>query len=299
MRKFIYYILLLLFGYLFVNLIYLRVLEYIDWEVVKAKQSSKLANQDYNILVMGNSTTMDGINTDLLSKRVGKAYNFSLGGASLITNYVQLQHYLDNNAHPEQVWLFLSSCHTNYLKEGSDVHPLVNHYLLKEKKVQLSELPIYKYRWLFVENIKKIISPAYRNAKVVQGQLQISKVIKDNSEGSPAKIVPSISSDYYSHNEFQYLWEITKLCQRKKIKLEVFEMPCFIIERNNFSLGPHLIINKGNTNLSIRIHNLNNSVEAGRIIDPNQDWLSPNHLNLSGSVHLTEHIVDLLYPQSN
>ena len=51
-----------------------------------------MIDKQFEIIVIGNSLAMDGINTEML----GKAYNLSIGGATLNTNKRQLEEYLES-----------------------------------------------------------------------------------------------------------------------------------------------------------------------------------------------------------
>lgn len=237
---------------------------------------------------MGNSTALDGINTELISSEIGSAYNFSLSGANLNTSYTQLDRYLEKNHKPKKILLFLSSCHTNY-KNDSGLHPVEDYaYNGFSFSKGLGDLPLFKFRWLFLENFKKLISKDHRSARLVQGQLRINRVVQDNSSYSKT-VNNCIDSGMYLHDRYPYLDSIIYLSVKNKIDLDILEMPCWKERQNDC---PDLELTyEGN---EIAIYNLNNELRCKDVLNPNTDWLSADHLNQSGGNKLTKEVIDLI-----
>lgn len=288
MKGFLGFISFLIVGFGIVNVLYLWGLSYIDWDFTKTKEAYHFRDKSYKTLVFGNSTALDGVNTENLSKSFGSAYNFSIGGASLETNYIQFKEYLRVNKKPDRVLLMLSSCHINYNK-GHEINPIVQYYYDDISIVRLTQLPLFKFRWLFVENLKKILSNNHRSAKVVAGQLQIDKTIPDTS----IKSLDNCSKvEDYSGFGYQFVNRFYEACLKANIELYIFEMPCWNRFQNKCKDG---FIQLDGT--PIRITNLNNSVLCDSILNARTDWLSENHLNLKGSVKLTKEIAKLLSGQ--
>lgn len=285
MIKFFKFLLVLALAFVAVNFLYLFLLPRIDWDFAKAKEASELKGRDIKLLVFGNSTAMDGINTELLSKHFGPSYNFSIGGATLQANYVQLKNYLDNNTAPEKVLLFLSSAHLSY-KKGNFVNPIVEYYYGGSENTRgLQEIPLFKFRWLFVENVKKLLSAEHRSAKLVQGQLRIKKTIPDNSILKQT-VVACNDKEFYTGEGFEFMWQMAALCKEKNIELFIFEMPCWKDAQNDCSdLSVVKLVN--GKNFSIQIQNLNNYHLCDSLIDAKTNWLSRNHLNYNGSLKVT------------
>lgn len=292
MARFLKFFAALLGAFIAANLLYLFLLPRIDWDFGKTKEAYSFKDRQLNILVFGNSTAMDGINTKILSENVGPAYNFSLGGASLETNHIQLKKYLQQNKKPQKVLLFLSSAHTNY-KNANEVNPIASYYYSGSFKAEgLKDIPLFKFRWLFVENIKKLISSTHRSARLVNGQLSINAVVADNSTYR-ADTVACPGNDLYTHKGYDHMWQIAALCKEQGIALEVFEMPCWKEMQNNC---PDTVVYKqmGRAQYHISIRNLNSRLRCDTLFDPQKDWLSKNHLNHSGSVKLTTELLRLL-----
>ena len=178
MKKFLLFFSGLLLAFAFTNWLYVLLLPTIDWDFGKTKEAYKFTNQQLEVLVLGNSTAMDGINTEMLSATLGPSYNFAVGGASLETNFIQLQHYLQHNALPKKVLVFLSSAHISYVK-AKEVNPIIDYYYTDSLKwVGLKDIPLFKFRWLFLENIKKLLSANHLSAKGIQGQLSIKGIVQ-------------------------------------------------------------------------------------------------------------------------
>lgn len=281
----------LLICFVLANVFYLFLLPRIDWDFGKTREAHGFKGRNIKVLVFGNSTAMDGINTEMLSDSLGSAYNFSVGGATLESNYIQLKEYLQLNAKPEKVWLFLSSAHIRYQGVG-EVNPIVDYYYGNFFSFTgLKDIPMFKFRWLFIENIKKLLSSAHRNAKVVKGQLQIKSIVPDNTS-KKSSADSCWGNVFYNGPGYEYMWKIAELCKKEGIEIQLFEMPCWKEFRNNC---PDIIINKkmGNLNCQVKLHNLNNENIFDSILNPQTDWLSKNHLNYNGSVKVTKEIIRL------
>ncbi len=278
---------MILVGFVVVNIIFISVVKSVDWNFSKAREIAQFNDEKFKVLVFGNSTALDGVNTEMLSSYFGESYNFALGGATLEANYVQLRDYLKSNSKPDRVLFFLSSCHVNYKKLGT-INPMIED---KEapKNVSLKELPLYKFRWLFIENIKKLISSQHRAATLRKGQLQMNKSIADQTVYKGLNI-DCLELNNYLGVEFNYFWQMYELCLDKSIDFEIFEMPCWKGSRNECND----IFIKNDKVDSLIVYNLNNRHLADSLLNPTSDWLSENHLNYSGSVKITNKIISIL-----
>jgi hypothetical protein len=285
MTKFLNFFVLLLLAFIVANFLYLFILPRIDWDFSKTKEAHSFKNQKLKVLVFGNSTAMDGVNTEMLSDKLGPAYNFSLGGASLKTNYIQLKNYLQQNEVPEKVLLFLSSAHTNYVS-ANDVNPIVNYYYGNTFHIKkLDDIPLFKFRWLFVENVKKLLSSKHRSAEVIKGQLNIKSIVPDQSFYKK-NIDTCLGYNYSGSTGYEYLWKMAMLCKEKNIAVEIFEMPCWKEAQNNCA-DTTIENTVGNSTYHLLIRNFNNYRICNTLLDPQRDWLSKNHLNHYGSIKLT------------
>jgi hypothetical protein len=290
MKKFLFFISGLLIAFILANYSFLALLPLVDWDFGKTKEAYQFKNQSIKVLVIGNSAAMDGINTEILTTKVGNAYNFSVGGASLQTNYIQLKNYLQQNQKPQKVLLFLTSAHYSY-STNTQVNPIVDYYYNDIATTPtLKDIPLFKFRWLFLENIKKILSKNHRNAKVLRGQLSINSVVPDNTNYSTAKD-SCLQINKYNTAGYDYMWQIASLCKQNSIALEVYEMPCWKAYQNNCA---DTLITNSTTNNSIFIKNLNDAVLCNNTLNSNTDWLSKNHLNRSGAIKVTNLLITKL-----
>ena len=289
MKKFLLFFAGLMLAFLTINFLYLLILPKVDWDFSKTKEAHNFNNQELKVLVFGNSTAMDGVNTEIISNSIGPAYNFSVGGASLETNYIQLEDYLNHNAIPGKVLLFLCSAHVNYTNKF-EIHPIVDYYYKDYLTTKnLKDLPLFRFRWSFVENFKKLISAKHRDAKIIKGQLQINRSLPDNTE----HITDFINCPKYDYNsgDYNFMWKIVRLCRERRILLEVFELPCWKETQNNcndLKVYNELFLD------SITIRNFNKIKLCDTLLDSKKDWLSINHLNHSGSIKVTNEVIKIL-----
>jgi hypothetical protein len=288
MKRFFCFVFCLVLGFVVANLIFLWALPKIDWNFEKAQEAFNFKNESFEVLVLGNSTALDGINTEMLSRFFGPTYNFSIGGASLETNYIQLSKYLRENHKPSKVLVFLSSCHLNYNKE-QEVNPIIDHYYTESNRfLSLADIPLFKFRWLFIEDFKLLLSEEHRNAKIVNGQLRLAKTVPDDTMADEVSVLKCLTVDTYSSRGYHFLDMISELCSTNKIEMIAFEMPCWQKYQNNCK---DLVVEYGEER---QIYNLNRADMCASVLSPQGDWLSENHLNFSGSNKLTTYVIGIL-----
>lgn len=293
MKKFGLFLGILVVLFAAVNLLFVFLLPRIDAEFGKTRQVYHFRNQHFQTLILGNSTAMDGMDAQELERATGKtAFNFSLGGASLESNYVQFAAYLEQNQAPESVILCLSSSHINYRNE-MELNPIVDYYYQNRfGKKALNDIPLFRFRWLFVDNFKKLISSAHRNAVMVNGQLRINRTIPDDSHTAETPRNCFSSADY-QHKGYDFMWKIARLCQSKHIRLTILEMPCWADQQNDCA-DIQVSAAEAAAPINLQIINLNNRNWIRQVIDPTKDWLSRNHLNARGAKRFTTALVPLL-----
>lgn len=285
MSRFLTFCSLLLVGFVLANAMFVWIVGSFDWNFSKAREAAAFKGEDFKVLVLGNSTALDGVNTEMLSAEFGKSYNFALGGASLEASLAQLQMYLRHNEKPDKVLLFLSSCHVNYQKQVA-INPIIEAEE-SEGPPRLGDIPLYKFRWLFIENVKKVVSREHRLARVVQGQLRIDRIIPDETSISMESNGCGEGADYGA-SSYDPVWRINRICRESGVQFYLFEMPCWTKYQN--ACLDFLASNGSDT---LVIHNLNNK-DVCKEISPSTHWLSENHLNYMGSIELTRKIILIL-----
>ena len=288
MSLFLKKLLLSVILFLSLNFLYFEILLNVDFNFIKINESSKFENNDFNVLALGTSLVLDGIDSQLLSDQGYSAYNFGVGGSSLKTNWYQLNKYLEKNAIPQYLILGLGSClNNNYSSlnrlKNEFIHPVVR-YLYEGPKPSVYELPMIKFKWLATENLKKLVSKQHREAKLVLGQLRIRRKVPDQTKYR-AKLKQEITFDDYKGAK--YMFKIDSICKSNNIKLVIVEMPGYKNTRNEVPVGPNLITNKDD---SLYIYNLNNKILCDSLFDPENDWLGNSHLNQYGAKKLTKYI---------
>ncbi|MEM8907228.1 MAG: hypothetical protein AAGD05_05215 [Bacteroidota bacterium] len=233
--------------------------------------------------MIGNSLAMDGIDTEYLSEQGLSAYNLAIGGASIKTSGVQLSEYLAQaERKPKVVLLGLSSCIDQDF-DHSGINPIVD-FTRNNHAYSWRDIPMIRFRWLAIALLKKVVSPAHRDARVVAGQLKIKRRSVDRSNYSSKR--PSIwSADSYRQSTM--LNHVAQLCQSQDIPLIAIEMPGFKKTQNDIPLGPYSI------DPAFQLYNFNNR-HFCETFDAPTDWLGDNHLNEQGARRFTEHLFEAL-----
>tara|TARA_R110000744_G_scaffold252811_1_gene368513 strand:+ start:713 stop:1105 length:393 start_codon:yes stop_codon:yes gene_type:complete len=126
MRSFLFKILFFGTGLIALNLIYFLLIFYTDWDFRKRTESLSFDNPKFEVLVLGNSLAMDGVDTEYHGEQGIHGYNLAIGGSSLKTNYIQLNEYLQSYDKPSNVLIGLGSYMNTF--ERDDIHPYSRVY---------------------------------------------------------------------------------------------------------------------------------------------------------------------------
>lgn len=270
------------------NALYLLIIQQVDWNFKKRIESLNFESPKNDIVVIGNSLAMDGIDTGLLTEQGFTSYNLSIAGASLKTNYIQLKEYLSMYNHkPKYVILGLGAYMNSFT--GEEIHPVVD-FTRKEKQFNLSDIPMIKFKWIFKELIKKMVSKVHRDAYVNYGQLKFAKQIPDRTTLDTERTFPI---NKYKSSEI--LQSIINTCNENKIRLIVIEMPGYKKVRHKKEFNC-LTLDKANNNGWLFDYN---NVEDCEIYDSEEDWVGNHHLNVLGAKKCTEVLLDDLRALEN
>lgn len=269
--------------FVLVNLIFLLLVSHTDWDYRKRTESLSFINPEFDLLVLGNSLALDGIDTELLTNNGIKSYNLAIGGSSPRTSYVQLKEYLEMYDHnPEYVILALGSYVSRL--DGSEIHPVVE-FTMRDYRFRLKDIPIRKFKWLGLEFAKKILSSQHRKASLSYGQLKFEKTTHDNTHSSNNEL--NISAFISS----EYIGEIARLCSEYHIRLFIIEMPGFTNTRNSSETGPYLLdFSNGH---QAWLYNFN-SASFCELFNSEQDWIANSHLNVNGASRFTRELIKIL-----
>ncbi|WP_224483082.1 hypothetical protein [Robertkochia aurantiaca] len=285
MKKYLTDIIWFLIGFAVVNLVFLFAVSRVDWNFKKRLQSLNLDSPEYDYLILGNSYALDGIDAELLSSDKNKAYNMAIGGTSVRTNFIQLKEYIRSyDTRPEKVILALDGFRHDF--KSDVVHPIVE-FTTDDYQYTFQDLPLIKFRWMFIEMIKKVISSEHRNAELVQGQLRLAKTISDktNLPEVPKKL------PFKNFKSSPWIQKIDSLCVVNDIELVLLEMPAVKGKRNDTPVGPHEIrLDNGNL---VKLFNFN-SIDFNFGQDPTTDWIGNSHLNETGARKFTRKIKEVM-----
>jgi hypothetical protein len=282
MKKFFLKCSVFVIVFLAANFLYLVICMKFDWNFSKRIEALNLKGATYKNIVLGNSLAMDGIDSRLLSSNPNNTYNLAIGGASLTTNYIQLCEYLEiAETKPKTVFLGVGTYRKNIF-ESHTVHPVVQ-YTKSDYIFKLTHLPMVQFKWMFVELTKKIINSDHRNAKIIQGQLRITKTVADKTK---KEIVPK-AIPFSKYKNADTIMQMVQLCNENNIELIILEMPGFKNTRNNEAIGPYEL--DYSESMKVKLYNFNGP-EIDSVIDPNNDWLGGSHLNKKGAEKFTKYL---------
>lgn len=285
MKKFVLKTALFFFLFGVINLLYLYLLQYTDWDFKKRLESRSLSNPSFEMLIIGNSFAMDGFDAEFITKSGITAYNLAISGASLRTNIIQLEEYLNTYPiKPRYVVLGVGS-YFNYF-ESDIIHPIVD-FTLENKKYRITDLPLLKFKWLFKEFLKKIVSKSHRDAKLILGQLRTTKSVPDTSQYNYSNKFPM---DEFVSNK--YIESILQLCKANNIRLFIVEMPGFKDVRHNKTENSLILDTVSKNGIIIDL----NTIEDAKVLVDNEDWIGNSHLNLKGAKKFTNLFLQKLDP---
>ncbi len=271
--------------FMLVNLIFTIILIKTDWDVRKRIESINFKDPKFDLLVLGNSLSEYGVDTELLTSYGVRAYNLSLIGNPVSTSYFQLNEYLrDFSYRPKYVLL----CYNSFLDTlGSDkliVHPIVD-FTSNDRPKGFDDIPISKFRWLGREIIKKMLSAKHRKARLSYGQIKWEKTTHDNS---------SYRELYFEPEEYQtskWISEIVKLCKGNQIEIYIIEMPAIKQNQNINDVGPYKIhFNNGYFSYLFNF----NSQDFCKQFDAEKDWIGRSHFNENGAAKFTKELHKIL-----
>ena len=265
------------------NLLYLLLLLSFSPGFKKIHEISKFENKSFDVIVLGNSMALDGIDAEYLTKNGLSTYNLSVAGNHVSTSLFLLEDYINKNKKPKMVVVGLSSAiGKSYLNPVPFTNPEVEFFYHPKLISNVTNPPMLNFQWLAVDLLKIILSKDHREATMVLGQWKTKKVIPD---GSAYKNTSSKSIDYRD----PYLLEIIALCQKQGVKPIVIELPGSNGNQNSLPLNYLVKLKNGATQ---QVHNLNNNAVASKIINPATDWLAQDHLNQNGGTKITTYLLD-------
>ncbi len=282
--KFIGFIAYFIFFFVVINAIYVAVLAKTDWNFRNRIESMQFEDPDFDLLVLGASTSFDAFDAELLTENGIKSYNLAMGGTTIKTSYIQLKEYLESyTVKPEYVLLGHNSPYDKNV-DSEEIHPLVE-LTMSDHKYTINDVPILKLKWLGFEFLKKVVSSKHREAVLALGQMKFRKAIPDHTDFIDSYLEISLFEDSY------WFGEIAHLCNQYNLKLIIIEMPGIKSTQNLSEVGPNeLHFENGQT---ATLFNLN-SRDFCTIFDSEKDWIGNSHLNEYGAIKFTTEILGII-----
>jgi hypothetical protein len=274
--------------FILINSFYLVLIMKTDFDFRRRIETLHFHDPNFSILVLGASTTLDGIDTELFTTQGMMSYNMAIGGCSVRTSYIQLSEYLiEYSTKPQYVILGLNS---RMVKTFDDnlIHPIVE-VTMKEHKYCVMDFPLLKFRWLGLEFLKKIVSRNHRNAKMSYGQVKFQGSISDNTNFTESSLTIS------RFDTSKWIGEIAKICNQKDIEFIILEMPGFNKAQNNSDIGPFILEFKNGSHA--KLYNFA-SKDFCEIFDKDRDWIGNSHLNEFGAVKFSSELINIIKKQS-
>ncbi len=282
MKKFIKKCVLAVLILIVINVIAFFVLMAVNPMIKKVYESANFKNKKFDLLVFGNSMTVDGIDCEYLSQKGIDSYNLATNGSHMCSSLLQLKEYLKHNEKPKAVIIGLpSATGQSLLNKVPYPNPLVDFFYEPSLEHCILNPPPVNLRWLYVESLKILVSKAHRESEIVRGQWKSPKVIADDSTFKDKK-----TEFQYDNADFQ---EFIKVCKTHGIQVIPIEMPGATENRNSF---PYQYPIDLADRTQLKLYNLNNYDISKKIIDSKTDWLASDHLNQIGGRKLTAFVYD-------
>ena len=278
--------------FVLINFLYIRVISRTDTDFKKRLESLEFSDPDFDLLVLGASTTMDGIDTKFLTSMGIPSYNFAIGGATIRTNLIQLKEYLERcSEKPRYVVLGVNTAMVQDFDDDG-INPIVE-VTMKDHKFCLQDAPILKFKWLGFEFLKPYVSKAHRASEVLYGQFRTQKTVYDMTEYTEQDL------DIERFENSYWIGELIKFCEQEDLNLIIIELPGFRATQNQTKAGLHEIRHKNGYPGLLLNYNARDFCE---IFDPKKDWLGNSHLNVFGAEKFTRVIhrfITSYYPEQD
>lgn len=283
MKKFLKKCLVFLGIVVIVNLLFLFLLLNFAPGFKKVYEMSKFQNKDFDLIVLGNSMALDGVDANYISEKGIKTYNLAVAGNHVPTTLKLFENYLEHNKKPKMVVVGLSSAvGKSYLNPVLYHNPEVDFFYQPNFWQNIKNPPMLNFQWLAIDMIKILLSKEHRNATMENGQWRTKKVIPDNSSFNPNRAAPK----YYDN---VYLHKLIKLCKKNNIKILLVEITGSKKSQNSVPFVKEYLVSKDE---KITVYNLNNFKIASELINPQTDWLAPDHLNVFGATKETQFLYE-------
>lgn len=270
--------------FVLLNLLYFVIVVKRDHGFRNRMESLKFDNPDFEVLVLGASTSFDAFDTELLTANGYKSYNLAIAGSSVKTSLIQLREYLDMYSTKPKYVLFGLNAPMVTTFDDEYVIPEIE-VTMADHKYCLNDVPILKFKWMGFELLKRFASETHREARLVLGQLKFQRNIPDYT---------SCVEQELEFNEYEssfWVGEVVKFCEDNDIELIIIEMPGYKETQNITETGLHKI--SFSNRYTADLYNYN-SQEFSSMFISDEDWVGNSHLNEFGAIKFTNEIIRLL-----
>ncbi|HPG41477.1 MAG TPA: hypothetical protein PLP19_19445 [bacterium] len=286
---------LLIYIGLLAAIIYLsgKALEYaafaVDPNEPKVRQIMEMRDQNYDVMIMGNSIAMQGINPQVLDSLLGSnSYNFAVGGASMVECEMFLRHYLIHNSKPRLIiiGMFVNDeaqsdrlRPTVYLSLEPEIKKAYAQYLKQHKvKRELSlelynRITLFRYRNTLEHVIKYMVDRGERDFQIHKGFVYVTQV----------GVIPDSLRQHRAGLNRHALVSYHEYCAAQGIPVLYIELPNSDVY-NACTLGREPVLEEINEIIDRPVISFNNYDPR---LYPPELWLGFNHFNLQGANKFT------------
>ena len=249
-----------------INFLYGLALIKTDWSIQSTIEFFHKYDDNIDVLVVGNSLGLDGIDAEMISKKLNiNCYNACIGGGSLSEALFRTEYAIDHN----NIKTVILASNIDYIRDCGDEHVVTSNF---RSDYYLFQNFLFNYQFFHIDILKKFVSQDYRSNQIQKGQLKIESTYIDST-----KI--DYSQKEFFLNDLNCFLELKETLESKNIKLIFVNMPLFKENRHNILCS----------DVSTNIVNLNGqSIE--KIIKSNH-FGSINHLNKNGAEIITKELL--------
>ena len=280
-----------------------EVLDRVSWvnpNTPKIREVLALEGETNDVLYLGDSTTLDGVNPVEIESATGaRGYNLASGGQSLLDAEMLLRHYLEHNAKPRMVMLGLFVNRSDPARElNPEIFfglPSTMRGLMWEKADEqamtnatlsfrvFNWFKAYRYRTNITHLLdylqKTLISKESRAKRFVRGHLALDYTKKEKRVASTERSIAQL-------NEVG-LDSFLAFCSEQQIPVLLFEPPntpgfSEITQGRSMILAGIEQRVRARRNLRFRSFNDLNSLTYA-----SDEWSGRNHLNSKGAIRFS------------
>lgn len=309
-------------GILFISIFFL-ILEIIEEKLDLKSESSKRVIEFYydkridsEILTLGSSHILYGLDTRLIKENGKDAYNLAHTGQRIPQSYFLLKESIINNQIPKILIIdifgaFLKRPKYDYMSFSKTDNGLRNLEIKKEyleySKYELSPFKIVdihnNWKMLNKENIISGIAyeDTFKDEELYSGFFVEKEKLKSSNFNKLNKEQIKKIEEYYNINdeinieELEYLKKIKKLCEDNSIELYVIKTPVinYIIEEEKYSKKISEPIEKYMWDNNLKYIDFNLAQIKEKInLNFKSDFLNNGHLNENGAKKITQYIIN-------